>query len=65
MALKTQYDAAQSPHKSQLKNEVDGNVYTQPVVAKLPGSPKKVASGNVNDEPLSLKTEPSVSGLKG
>ena len=47
------------------KNKVDGNVYTQPVVAKLPGSPKKVASGNVNDEPLSLKTEPASSGLKG
>ena len=64
MALKTQYDAAKSPHKSQLKNKVDGNVYTQPVVAKLPGLPKKVASGNVNDEPLTLKSEDSSAGLK-
>lgn len=64
MALKTQYDAAQSPHKTQLKNKVDGNVYTQPVVAKLPGLPKKVASGNVNDAPLTLKTDGSSSGLK-
>lgn len=64
MALKTAYDAAQSPHKSGLKNEVDGNVYTPPVLAKLNGSPKKVASGNVNDAPLTLKTDSSSGGLK-
>lgn len=62
MALKTMI--TQSPHKAQKKNEVNGNVYTQPVVAKLPGLPKKVASGNVNDAPLSLKTDSSSGGLK-
>ena len=32
-------------------------------LAKLDGSPKKVASGNVNDAPLTLKTDSS-SGFK-
>ena len=62
MALKT--DSTISPHKPALKNEVDGNVYTPPVLAKLDGIPKKVASGNVNDAPLTLKTDSSSGGLK-
>jgi len=62
MALKTMI--TQSPHKVSKKNEIDGNVYTEPIVAKLPGLPKKVASGDVNDAPLTLKTDGSSGGLK-
>ena len=40
MALKT--DSTTSPHKPARKNEVDGNVYTPPVLAKLDGKSKKV-----------------------
>lgn len=62
MALKT--GNTTSPHKSELKNNVDANVYTPPVLAKLAGNPRKVASGDVNDAPLTLKTDSSSGGLK-
>ena len=52
-----------SPHKSELKNIPDGNVYVTPIT-KLAGNPLKVASGNVGSDPLTLKTEPASGGLK-
>jgi len=61
MALKS--GASTSPHKSELKNIPDGNVYVGGI-NKLSGNPKKVASGNVGSTPLSLKTEPASGGLK-
>jgi len=61
MALKS--GTTNSPHKSELKNISDGNVYVTPLT-KLAGNPLKVASGEINDQPLSLKTEPASGGLK-
>ena len=67
MALKTM--TTTSPHKSSLKNEVDGNAYTAPVIAKLSsdsvGGSKQSTTGNVNDAPLTLKTDSAGSNLKG
>ena len=61
MALKS--GTTNSPHKSELKNIPDGNVYVGGI-NKLPSNPIKVASGNVSSTPLSLKTEPTSGGLK-
>ena len=61
MALKS--GNTTSPHKSELKNIPDGNVYVGGIT-KRTNTPLKVASGVVNDQPLTLKTEPTSGGLK-
>ena len=61
MALKS--GKTTSPHKSELKNIPDGNVYVGGI-HKTPSNPIKVASGNVSSGPLTLKTSVTYGGLK-
>lgn len=63
MALKT--PTSPSTLKSELKTEPSGHRIKNQSLNKQNYAPKKVASGNVSSEEMTLKTEPSTGGLKG
>ena len=63
MALKN--PTSPSALKSELKTEPSGHRIKPQSLNKPNYTPQKVASGNVSSEEMTLKTEPSVGGLKG